>query len=121
MGHKRSEWPQGTQVARWPQGMQARRFSSVRHKTQGFDGDESSVEPCELVSIVEGFRFFVCWSGAVDAGVSIWLGIDSDDVDISTSVLLEEFIGDDEQAACSRPWIAIILLELTIYYIQTVL
>jgi hypothetical protein len=102
IGHDRSEWPQGTQVAKWPQGIQASRFSSVKHKTQGFNGNDSFVWFCKVVSIKDDLRFFVCLSPAVDAGVSVSFGIDSDDVDISTSVLLEGFIGDDEQAACSR-------------------
>lgn len=121
MGHDRRECPQGTQVARWPQGIQARRFSSVRHKTQGFNGDESSIWLCAVVSITDDFRFFVCWSVSVGVGVSISLEADSDDVDISTSVLLEESVKDDEQAPCSRAWIAITLLESTFCYVQTVL
>jgi hypothetical protein len=79
--------------------MHARRFSSVKHKTQGFDGDESSVGRCKVMSIVDDVGFFVCCS-AVAAAAAV---LDSfDEVDMSTSVVLEESVKDDEQAACSR-------------------
>jgi hypothetical protein len=82
--------------------MHARRFSSVKHKTQGFDGDESSIGRCKVVSIADDVRFFVCCSAVVDADVFNSLRTESDDVDMSTSVVLEESVRDDEQAACSR-------------------
>ncbi len=41
MGHECREWPHGTHVAKWPHGMQANRFSSIKQRTHGLDGDES--------------------------------------------------------------------------------
>ncbi len=98
IGHKRRLCPHATQVVKCPHGMQARRFSSVKHKTQGFDGDESSIGRCKVVSIADDVRFFVCCSAVVFNS----LRTDSDDVDMSTSVVLEESVRDDEQSACSR-------------------
>jgi hypothetical protein len=82
--------------------MHASRFSSVRHKTHRFDDDESSIRLFKVISIADDFRVFVCCSAAFGAGASISLGVDSDAVDISTSLLLAESDRDDEVAARSR-------------------
>jgi hypothetical protein len=78
--------------------MHASLFSSVKHKTQGFDGDGSSIGCCKVVSIVAVAGFFAGGSAFVDDTVSDSI----DDVDISASVILEESTMVDELTACSR-------------------
>jgi hypothetical protein len=88
--------------------MHASRFSSSKQRTQRFDDDESSGGTftgtfvfsvlLSFFSSVLGDDFSGCPSTTTE----------SDDVDISTSVVFEEFVVDDVEAACSRARIAII-------------
>jgi hypothetical protein len=82
--------------------MQARRFSSSKHRTQRFDDDESSVPPFPgNVDLLALPSFF---SSVLIAGSSAFPSpaTESDVDDISTSVLIEEFVSDAAAAACSR-------------------
>ncbi len=100
--------------------MHARRFSSSRHRTQTFDV-ESSVWPFTGTFAVSFLISFFSSMLIADCLILSSPGIDSDDVDISTSVLFEEFVSTDVSAACSRARISIILSELINYHIQFLL
>jgi hypothetical protein len=95
----------------WPQGKQARRFSSVKHRAQRFDDDEVSTrffaEPLFFPSMISFFSRVVISNSFELASVVT----DSDDVDISASVPLDEFVKDDVAAACSRATISVRILK----------
>jgi hypothetical protein len=114
IGHDRSEWPQGTHVARWPQGMQARRFSSSKHRTQRFDDDASFAWTFSGNIVFFVLISFFSSVFIIESSRFPSLATESDADDISTSVLFEEFVKEVAAAACSRARIAIILLKLTI-------
>ncbi|CAF4691499.1 unnamed protein product [Rotaria socialis] len=91
IGHNRREWPHGTQAHRWPHGMHAIRLSSVKHRTQRFSANESSVFLLDVGAafVADDSICFACASTAVDVAALFSLLGDSEDVVSSTSVSLE--------------------------------
>jgi len=98
-------------VARCPQGMQARRLSSVKHRTQRFDDDESSACFCSgkftFASLISFFSPFIITGSFELPSVTE----DSDGVNISTSALFAVFVRDVADELCSRAAISAILLK----------
>jgi hypothetical protein len=88
--------------------MQARRFSSSKQRTQRFDDDESSAGAFTGTFIFSVLLSFL--SSVLPGGASGYPSTttESDDVDISMSVVVKEFVIDDAEAACSRARISII-------------
>jgi len=82
--------------------MHAKRFSSVKHSTQGFAGDISSLDFRTDASEEEGSMFFIFSVLFLDSCVSVSIVFDSvDDVSVSIAFLSVELASDDLEAACS--------------------
>jgi len=96
--------------------MQASFLSSSKQRTQTFVDDESFLT---FFIVFDDFCSLTSFCSSVVTAVSpeLLLSIlDSDDVVISVSVLVEEFVSDDAHAACSRARISKIILESIIYF-----
>ena len=107
IGHDRNECPQGTHVARCPHGIHASLFSSSRQRTHKFDDPESSAG---ALTGIFGFSALLSFLSSVlaDAGSGYpSTTTESDDVDISTSVVPDEFVIDDVDVSCGRARVAI--------------
>jgi hypothetical protein len=91
--------------------MHAKRFSSVRHSTQGFAGDASSLGFRADAFDEEDSVFFISCILFVDASALVSIVFDSvdDAVVTSMSFLSNESVDDNLEAACSRARASIIL------------
>ena len=89
-GHVRREWPHGTQLMKCPQGMQATCFSSVKQRTQGFEGDDvcissrrscltelsDSLVPSAFVLVIDDSRLILSASVSNDLAVVVgWMSV----------------------------------------------
>jgi len=83
--------------------MHARRFSSSKHNTQGFVGDELATWLRTAFFVADDSAPFISSVVAADARVSVSVASDPvDDAVISTSLLSDELIDDDPESTCSR-------------------
>jgi hypothetical protein len=83
--------------------MHAKRFSSIKHNTQGFAGDASSLCFCKDAFAEDGSAFFI--SSMVAVGTRVFASVEFDSVDdvvISTSLPSDGLVDDDPETACSR-------------------
>jgi hypothetical protein len=81
--------------------MHARRFSSSKHSTQGFVGDELSPWLRTAFFVEDDFEFFISSPIETDSIAFISFVLDSDDAVISTSLPSNEFVDDDPEPGCS--------------------